>query len=691
MPKVDTKLVKKVIDLQIAQKTATMDKRAPANVKDEKKWQRAKSEARKQYGSKLPEDRFYAVVNHIYQNMGGEFAKKEGQKAPKMPEDKSETKKRDDSHECPSMGTKLKKSDEDKQRHRTKPGWTKYECPESGYSKDFRDGAPIYQAKKVGSSWGFFESGAPLFFLHAEDVPKKHRKAFLAEGHGITIANEMAKEGAYEYVRKWFPDGEGITIVHPGLRLAAMGVEGPIYKLIARDALTGTEYKKSAAKTRTTSSVYGDLLALADKREEFLQYLTGPSDVSRQEMMDEISGHGEAVNMLSPWWWIGKFGQAAGSYAWQVVEAALADGKSQEEAIAAGKAVAAKKKKNKKAATKTYKGPWSTTPAAIYLGPGKVHIAQGAPEPGDVGVAEPGIEESVSDPNATQQTEPPALVEPETSDALTGETKDYSNITEAISDVVAAIVSNSDAASAEDVLTELKNVFSNDDEFARFRGKIEEKVEGERDSEAQGEVMAEAPPSSQSPAGDMGQPDEPQVVAAVKKEAQKWEAYARQVWAVKQKIERELIDVQAQLKHQEELEEELQESKKLARRLLVERSARIRAPRAVRVAQKMYRIGELGEGEEDAVVRTALDHLMTMTEDDFLANEDRVNRIYAKVREASSSRSFEDDSTEGQSILTFVPVTTQKEERDFLGKRRGSSNIEEYYPWSRGDRIRRVS
>lgn len=53
-----------------------MRREAPANVKDEGKWDEAKKAAEEQYGGPggdVPEDRYWATVNSIYQNMGGEF------------------------------------------------------------------------------------------------------------------------------------------------------------------------------------------------------------------------------------------------------------------------------------------------------------------------------------------------------------------------------------------------------------------------------------------------------------------------------------------------------------------------------------------------------------------------------------------------------------------------------------------
>lgn len=43
---------------------------------NESKWSDAKAAARKQCGSKLKKDRFYAVVSTIYKSMGGHFKKK---------------------------------------------------------------------------------------------------------------------------------------------------------------------------------------------------------------------------------------------------------------------------------------------------------------------------------------------------------------------------------------------------------------------------------------------------------------------------------------------------------------------------------------------------------------------------------------------------------------------------------------
>lgn len=66
---------------------------APANVKDHDKWEKAKKAAEDQYGGpggELGEDRFYAAVNSIYQNMGGEFtsegSRRKGSPLPRLGE-----------------------------------------------------------------------------------------------------------------------------------------------------------------------------------------------------------------------------------------------------------------------------------------------------------------------------------------------------------------------------------------------------------------------------------------------------------------------------------------------------------------------------------------------------------------------------------------------------------------------------
>ena len=54
---------------------------APPNAKDPGTWAKAEEAAKQQYGAKgseLPKDRWFAVVNHIYQNMGGEFTHEGG-------------------------------------------------------------------------------------------------------------------------------------------------------------------------------------------------------------------------------------------------------------------------------------------------------------------------------------------------------------------------------------------------------------------------------------------------------------------------------------------------------------------------------------------------------------------------------------------------------------------------------------
>ena len=45
---------------------------------NEAKWSEAKRAARKQYGSKVPDDKFYAIVSTIYKSMHGKFHKESG-------------------------------------------------------------------------------------------------------------------------------------------------------------------------------------------------------------------------------------------------------------------------------------------------------------------------------------------------------------------------------------------------------------------------------------------------------------------------------------------------------------------------------------------------------------------------------------------------------------------------------------
>jgi len=205
MSKADLEAVKDLITMKIAEKsTILMIKKSPANITDESKWNAAKAEAKKQYGGELPEDKFYSVTNHIYQNMGGKFNKT-----------KESKKSTSNSHECP-CGAKMKKLDD---KYGTKPGWSKYECNDCGYSRDYRDGAPVYQAIRMANNWYMCESGLPLFSVNADNAKGTDKERFLDPKHGQAISDLVAKYGAYNAVKEWFVDGDGADIFHPGLKM----------------------------------------------------------------------------------------------------------------------------------------------------------------------------------------------------------------------------------------------------------------------------------------------------------------------------------------------------------------------------------------------------------------------------------------------------------------------------------------
>lgn len=674
MSTISTEAVKELIDIKIAEKAqATMTKEAPANVADKSTWERAKKEAKEQYGEpggKLPEDRFYATVSHIYQNMGGTYKKKKNKKESMKRLKKKSSKKTNNKHTCPECGKSMTKQDAN---YRTKPGWSKYKC-ECGYSRDFRDGAPIYQAIRLGSSWAVFESAIPLFAVHADHVPQEKRAEFLSPDHANRMIAELAHQGAYESVRKWFPDGEGVTLFHPAMKVAAMGVEEPTYRAMVRDILLKKQYKKSAAKTVLASSIYAELRqSLTHPAEWVLNKVMPTGEISKEqyenERFDTKYDKFTVPGMLQTAWQVVS---NAGQYASDMVAWA----------------------KDFLAAVERGENPTQNVPvtAAAYLGPGYYVKAQGGPAPTDVSVAESQIDTGAEAQGAVPGPQP-ALVEPEISDELTGETKDTSNLVEAVADVLATIVGNTDALMPEDALTDIREVFTDDDRFSEFKGKLQEKVERQDADEATAEGIEEQPPALQSAPGDMAAPP-PQMAAAAQKRqvtAQEWEKYARQVWASRETYRQENEQLREQMQDQNKLVSALNEQQEVNRRLLIERSARIRAPRAVKLAQLMYDIGELGQPGEDQtqddLVRAVLPSLMTLTEQDFLQKEETTSRIYARLANGSKRALASDEST-GGSLLAFVPVTGQKEERDFLG--RGSSNNSEYYPWSRGGVLRRV-
>ena len=65
----------KQLDMLAQQIMALFCDAGPRGALDHSIWDKAEKSAAEQYGFEKPtKDRFYAVVNHIYQKMGGRFA-----------------------------------------------------------------------------------------------------------------------------------------------------------------------------------------------------------------------------------------------------------------------------------------------------------------------------------------------------------------------------------------------------------------------------------------------------------------------------------------------------------------------------------------------------------------------------------------------------------------------------------------
>jgi len=636
MSKAELKVVEDLISMKIAEKSkALMLKEAPENITDEGKWTQAKAQAKKQYGEELGEDKFYSVVNHIYQNMGGEFKKKKSKKTTT------------NSHECP-CGTKLKKDDS---KYGVKPGWSKYECDDCGYSRDYRDGAPVYQAIKIASRWYICESGLPLFSLSADDVVKSKRKSFLNIKHGQAIAEQVASKGAYNAVKSWFVDGEGAEIFHPGLKLASAGIDESDYRLIIRDILLNNPYKRSAAKSQISSEWYSSLKQLA-------------------KVMDSAEKEG-GLEKLTPGYWANKLMPD--------------DEGTEKEGAEYSHYTPGWQKWWEENSPLNYIIPKSKK-AMMYLTAGHIVEAQ-IPMQTDVSVSEPGIEAPSEQPGEMGGEGADALVGEEMGAELTEDKMDHSNIVDAIGDVLATILANSDMLSVEDVVNEIREVFTDDDAMSEFRGKLEEKVEESDNDDIQEDLMSDEPPADQMP-GQEGPGPAPQVVAAMKK-AEKWEGYARKVWASHEeyRIKNDVLTVEA--KSLNEIKIENEELKRINKRLLIERSAKIRAPRAVKLAKKCYEIGELGDAANDdhqrMVIKAKVDELMKLPDDSFLEKEETINNIHSKML---SQKANKVESNGNSLLMPFLPNKPVSQSElaswEHMSKRTGSAKADnEFYDWNR--------
>ena len=196
----------------------------------------------------------------------------------------------------------------------------------------------------------------------------------------------------------------------------------------------------------------------------------------------------------------------------------------------------------------------------------------------------------------------------------------------------------------------------------------------------------------------------PQVVGAQKKDlmshkkAMKWEGYAREVWASREDYRTKYEALQNELVVQKLFADSGEEVNKIKirnnelesinKRLLIERSARIRAPRAIKLAEKSYEIGELGNAEnidhKKLMIKAKVKELMELSEDSFLNKEKTIENIYSKMETRQAQRVEE---SENSLLMPFLPhkPASQSELISWEGMSRAGSSKDgdAFYDWSR--------
>lgn len=755
----------------------TMKRESPGRgVVDESTWKRAKKETREQYGApgkELPKDRWWAAVSSIYKNMGGKYKKKksaqldpnaptqsQGSKCPScgqltagvltpgttcakcgslleetslMEAPMAATAQKKDKHTC-SCGKNMKKVEDD---HTVKPGWTKWKC-DCGYSRDFRDGAPIYQAKliknKNSTAWLVTSNTIPVFSITQEDScgnDKSLIKKFRSAQFGKELEKSVAEKGAYKAVQEWFPNDDNVRVYHSALKLATRGVSQFVYEDIMHcleqnmsfeecKQYVENKYEDFELQREDYDEAANKKLARRPKGED---YASGKSNYICDKCGNVDKGC-KCKNKKDAG--LGEWAEAGLGYASRFLGNLLSYPKNvivnAYSRVRENLGIGA----DEYTFINTLENPENLVALISPVTMGEFALAMGEELPGlvaskektasllkpgyttaqytttDLGVAEPGIEVKDERPEEGKvapgkDQAPPGLVGEEVSEELLGEKPDRSNITEAISDILATIVANSDI-NVEDVMSELKELFSQGESISEFRGKLEEKINTTKEEQVEdtaGEEMPPAPPLDQQPSGAQPQQIAVAQLKQVKEDAhiahlrsQKWEKYARALYDLQQKIKDDAIvmDKKANKLAQEShsLQKNLKESHKIIKRLLIERSARIRAPRAIKLASQCFEIGELGNAanaeQREKLMTSKLKDLMITSDEDFLRKEEEVDRIHQRLGQATPKLDSED-----KRILAFVPnfINEDKETKtlEMIGSSKNNNKLDVI--WSR--------
>lgn len=295
----------------------------------------------------------------------------------------------------------------------------------------------------------------------------------------------------------------------------------------------------------------------------------------------------------------------------------------------------------------------------------------------DPSAMEPNLEsdsKQVSNRPDIQGDEPTAngLVGKDKQSELMGNKVDNSDVVDAVRAYLAVLLTHAEDLELDGALEELKQVFSQDDLYNEFKGKISQEVDSKKSTKAPEDQTAkefletaDSPPPSpnQAPQSSISaSPTGPKQMALRLLSAP---SIAVQQKRLASKMYNELAIMNEDYtrlreKYSQDISERDSELEKLRlanKQLLLERSVSIRLPRSQELAKKMYEIGEIeGEPRNDVIVRHA-QKIVMLPDSEFMQLEKRVEKTYKRIASlvATNSADETEDDAFGGKVMSFIP------------------------------------
>lgn len=262
------------------------------------------------------------------------------------------------------------------------------------------------------------------------------------------------------------------------------------------------------------------------------------------------------------------------------------------------------------------------------------------------------FDDSVSNVENDIEQEPAAVMTPENAAESVKDDDNEKNVIDLLAEVLAPIIAATDVWDVDEAIVQLKETFENDEAIASFKGSLEEKI---KQDEEKSKTVIEEKSEEELKAQEARQNKElEQYKTAMKKKLQTVRASLNKLHGIVVKNDNKKTASMLNQKNSENkdlnkrialLSKELDDAKSDVDRLLKERSARFRYPRAKKLAEKMEKIG----------IKTPVQAIMLYTDTQFEEKTKEVDAILNTVgdrRVASNERL----------ISGGLPATSEKAE-----------------------------